>query len=495
MYEILRPIDSLLNRVTMYRLTVYGLSLLVVVGFVFGVTDALGISEWGLLVSTGLLVAVCYLTNRVLAAIMHVATNSESWLITALILVLILPPLTDADRLLPIVFTGLIAMASKYLIAYQAKHIFNPAAIAAFIVSVFHILPVTWWVGSPSMLPFTILIGFLIVRKIRKLQFVSLFIFSAIATMVLVTAADGLSVNEAVKNLFLSWPLIFMGTVMLTEPSTIPPTRYYQLLTAAIVGIVFSSQIIVGPIATTPQFALLIGNVLAYACSPRYNLRLRFRKRKTVAKEIYEYAFEMPANRRAVFSAGQYLEMTVPHGKPDSRGNRRTFSIASSPTEKQLRITVREPDQSSSFKQALAHLTPGKQVMAGHIAGNFIMPEDATRPMVWIAGGIGITPFVSMAQYLIDTRQKRNIRLFYLTHTPEEVAYQDMFTTAQAMGLKADYRSDGSRLEAATLTAHTSPDTQWFISGPQAMVAYYKAILIRQGVRPYRISTDYFSGY
>jgi ferredoxin-NADP reductase len=93
-----------------------------------------------------------------------------------------------------------------------------------------------------------------------------------------------------------------------------------------------------------------------------------------------------------LFQPGQYIGLTLPHAHPDSRGSARTFTIASAPGEPLVQITTRLSTSPSTFKQALCSLSPGSVVEASSPGGQFVY-TDAARPAVFIAGGIGITPF------------------------------------------------------------------------------------------------------
>src|SRR5258708_34079548 len=107
------------------------------------------------------------------------------------------------------------------------------------------------------------------------------------------------------------------------------------------------------------------------------------------------------------------MEWTVGHAHSDTGGNRRYFTLASSPTEKEVHLGVRFYDPSSSFQRAVVELPAGSTIVAGQVAGEFTLPKDPQKKLVFIAGGIGITPFRSMVKYLLDRDEKRAITLFY----------------------------------------------------------------------------------
>lgn len=491
----------------MYRLLLYGLALVAGVGIAFGFTGDLSTPGTSMVWSLALLLAVCYATNRVLALFWGVATNYESSLITALILFLVMPPAQTTSQALALVIVGILAIASKYIFALQANHIFNPAAVALVIIGLLDVSYATWWVGSGIMLPFTLIFGVLVLRKLRRFLLFFSFATVGMAVMLWVGWQHSLTAADILPQALTSWPLVFFGTVMLTEPSTMPPRRWQQIAYGSLVGAIFASQITVGILSTTPQMALIIGNFVAYLLwGLKYKVRLRLDSKQQLSAHIFDYGF-VP-DRKLNFAPGQYMEWTLGHAHPDSRGNRRTFTIASSPTENCIHLGVKFYEPSSSFKKALQAMAINERLVAGHVAGDFVLPKDSRRKLAFVAGGIGITPFRSMLKYLIDTKQQRDIILFYMIANPDEISYQEVLDEAENIGLTvvpvlgqehppADWKHPTGFL-TAELVAKFVPDFAerlFYLSGPNAMVVNYKHLLQQIGVKRWHIKTDYFSGY
>jgi ferredoxin-NADP reductase/Na+-translocating ferredoxin:NAD+ oxidoreductase RnfD subunit len=505
--NILRPIDDFLNGVTMYRLLAYGLGVIAAVGIVLAYLGDLTLPGTGLLLSVLVLMGAAYIASRLLAIITDAVPNKESWLITALILFCILPPATTVTRLSLLGLAAVIAMASKYILAYHHKHIFNPAAVAAAITSVTGVLPATWWVGSAVMLPFTLGLGLLVVRKIRRFQMVTTFVIVALITLVIVGLSNGQAPLEAWRLAIVSGPLIFFATIMLTEPATMPPRFNHQLLYATIIGVLFGAQLHIGSYFITPQSALLFGNVFAYLVSPKYQLRLRLEEKRVLSAKVTDFVFE--PDRQPRFLPGQYLEWTLDLPQSDGRGNRRTFSLASSPTELDVHLGVKHYQPASAFKQRLSALQTGDVVIAGHLGGNFVMPKNKKQKLVFVAGGIGITPFRSMLKNLIDTHEQRDIVLLYIIADPTEISYQDVLAAAEStVGVRVlpilsgteppkDWQG-ASGLVDRSMLEKLVPDSRervWMISGPNGLVQHVKDVLRAMGIRRRAIKTDFFSGY
>lgn len=196
------------------------------------------------------------------------------------------------------------------------------------------------------------------------------------------------------------------------------------------------------------------------------------------------------------YSAGQFARLTIPHVMPDSRGISREFTLSSSPSEPELAITVNFGGSRSSFKRALRQLEPGDEVSLDEPYGDFVMPLGRDIPLVWVAGGIGITPFRSQARYLADRREKREIQLFHSVHNGSFALFTDAFDAAGVSRAITDTRQT-ERLAAADIMRQThSSDTAYFyLSGPEAMVDKLCADLRSAGVSDSRLITDRFLGY
>lgn len=491
----------------MYRVVLNGLFVLVGISFLLSFAGILYYTPLQLLSSFVLLTVVCYTTNLIFAKLVGATTNIESSSITALILFFIFLPVASFNDAYSLAAAGGIAMASKYILAINNKHIFNPAAIAAFIMGLLGNGDAIWWAGSDIMLPFVLIIGLLIVRKIRRFRLFFSFLFASLVTIGIFQSINQIPLTQALPEAFVSWPIIFFATFMLTEPFTMPPTKKLQIIYGAIVGILFGSQFEFGPIYSTPEFALIAGNIYSFFVSPKANLLLTFKERKQAAANTFEYIFA--SNKKLHFKPGQYLEWTVPASITDARGNRRYFTIASSPTEEGIKLGVRMEEKSSTFKKILTDMQPGKKIVASQLTGDFTLSEDTNQKLVFIAGGIGITPFRSMVKYLTDKNEKRDIVLFYANKIESEIAYKDVFADAEKIGLKSVYiLSDKTkvpqnwagkvgRLDEAMLSEIVPDykDRLFYISGPNAMVDAYKILLRKVGIPHGNIVTDYFPGF
>ncbi|MFL5659641.1 MAG: oxidoreductase [Ktedonobacteraceae bacterium] len=500
-------IDDLLDRITMYRLVLYVLIGLIAIAVVLSFFTLLPFSPLSLLVSTVFLVIICWAANWILGSIFEVPTNIESAYITALILALIIDPVKSPGDLLFPGWAAILAMSSKYILALNNKHVFNPAAIAVVITSFALGESASWWVGTASMLPAVLLGGVLLVRKLHQGEMVSIFVVASLVTVCIASLLEGLPVTRELQQLLVESPLFFFAAIMLTEPLTVPPTQNLKRIYGLITGILFVPQIHVGPIYSTPELALVIGNVYSYIVSPRQKVVLRLKRKSRISSDIVDFVFK--PSQRPAFEPGQYMEFTLAHPKPDSRGNRRFFTLASSPTEDSLHLGVRFYANSSSFKRALYRIDGRTKIIAGQIAGDFTLPRDRRQKLVFIAGGIGITPFRSMLKYLLDKHQWRDIALFYANKTADEIAYKDILSEAQTkLGIKVFYTLTNTQVIPRNwrglvgriderMIQQVVPDYQertFYLSGPLDMVRAYEHILKNMGVKRDQIKTDFFPG-
>lgn len=491
----------------MYRLVLYYLLVLLAAASVFGFFTILPYNPANLAFSTLLLLTAGWLTQTVFVKVFGAMPNVESVYITGLLLALIITPVapTDYAGVGFLIFASSWAMASKYIFAIGKKHLFNPAAFGVAISALMIGQSATWWVaGNLPLLPFVVLGGLLIVRKIRRFDLVAS--FGVVALLAIALTANGGDYLTALTQTFLHSAIFFLAFVMLTEPLTMPPSRWLRVIYGAIVGLLFAPNIHFGSFYFTPELALLLGNLFVYFVSPKGRFMLTLKEKRELADSTYEFTFA--PDRPLAFRAGQYLEWTLPHRFSDNRGNRRYFTIASSPTEDTVRLGVKFYKPASTWKRALWAMQAGDTLSASQVAGDFVLPEDKKKKLVFIAGGIGVTPFRSMVQYLVDTKDSRDVTLLYSNKTANEIAYKDIFDNAtQAIGMKTVYALTNesqpvpgtySGMIDGALIAREIPDYKervFYISGPHGMVEAFKTTLTSMGVSRFNIKADYFPGF
>lgn len=503
-------IDKWLEKITMYRLTLYYLIALLTIASGLSLFGLLPFAPLDIILTALLAIIVSTIANFIFSRIFHAITNIESVYITALIIALITPVAWPTN----IWFTILactVAMASKYLLTIDKQHVFNPAAVALAAVS--WLVPVyaaTWWVGNPYMMPAVVVGGVLLVRRIRRARLVTIFVLVYLAT---VTAAsvwrNGASptVLTVVQNSLLLSPVWFLGMVMLTEPLTSPAAKKWRSAYAVIAAVLTATPQLRLGFAMTPEMALCVGNIFNYIVSPHFRFILKLQEKLQVAQGTYAFVFDRVSGFK--FAPGQYMEWTLPHKNSDSRGNRRYFSLASAPDEDKLIAAVKFYDKPSTYKRALLKMRVGDEIISSQLGGDFVLLRDTKKPLVWIAGGIGVTPFRSMAEHLVRQREQRDVVLLYSNNRIEDIAFAETFETAQPYGVRTVYTlTDAAAVPhdwqgrtgyiTAKMIQQEVPDYLsriFYISGPQLMVQLFEKTLQGLGVTKKNIITDYFPGF
>ena len=510
---------AVLGRVSMYRLALLALATLALIAFAVSFFQLVAPTPLELVVTLAVLSAVCVGVDAAAQAVMKLPWRLESSLITAHILLFVLRPTLDPAGLAGIGLAAAVASLSKYVLAWRGRHIFNPAAVGATVLTLVSIAAPalgasSWWVGTPVLALPVILLGLAVLVRTEKVRVILVFLVIAVAVGVVRTITQyqdaGLQVEatDVLWSVLLSSPFLFLGAFMLSEPLTLPPRRWQQFTVAALVGVLAGWPIDLGAISLGQERALLVGNLLAFAFaySARSAAKLTLESRADLTPTVQALTFR--ARRPVAFTPGQYLELEVPHRHPDARGTRREFSIASAPEDlPNLTVAFREvpgAKSQSSYKKALAQVTAGDALAVTGVWGDFVLPKKPTSAVLMVAAGIGITPFVSQLRHLSLSEEDRDIVLVYVASDASELAFREeleatgfpviVFTRGEPKNLPRHWHwARGVRLDAAGLL-QVVPDIgarHAYISGPAALIADLAPALERAR----SLTTDAFSGY
>lgn len=506
---------GVLGRISMYRLAVLALAAIVLVAVVLSLFGEVMPSTAEILVTLAVLAIVGGAVDAVFHRILHRPWRWEASVITSLVLVLVVRPSVEPLPLVGIALAALAAAASKYLLAWRGRHIFNPAALGATVLVVAGIFvpelgSVAWWVGTPALFVPVLVFGLIAVSRTEKVRIVAIFFVVAVVVsfvrVAIQASTAGLPWDPAMtlSQLVLAFPFLFLGMFMLSEPLTLPPRRWQQICVAVVVGVLAGWPIGVGAISLGQERALLIGNLIAFAFAVRTAVRLTLVERRELTPSVRELVFH--SERGMAFLPGQYLELEVAHPHPDARGTRREFSIVSAPSElPTVRIALRESAGSvSSYKRALATVEPGEQLPVTGVWGDFVLPRATQAPVLMVAAGIGVTPFVSQLRQLTYAGAERDVTFIYVASGAEELAFREdlersgvpviVFTRDEPVGLPEHWRwAGGARLDAASLVEYV-PDLvrrHAFVSGPPRLIADLAPAFDKAA----SLTTDAFSGY
>jgi ferredoxin-NADP reductase len=520
-------IDTVLGRVTMYNLVIAVLGALIVIAFVASASGQLFYTPGQLLLHLVVALLATVASSWLFARLFRTRSHLPSAVITAQLIFFVFMPTADPSGLLLLALAGVLASASKFVLAWRGRHIFNPVAAAAVIMSLTTLYPSAWWVATPVLLPFVAVGALLVLYRTHRLALGLSFIVLALAITVVRLMLLEAGFGDALWLAIGSFPVVFLAGFMLTEPLTLPPRRWQQFTVAGVVAILFSSGLNIGPVYFTPEIALVVGNAIAFAFGQRRGVSLRYLGSRALTPTSAEFDFEPAAPLR--FRPGQYVEMSLPHRKTDARGGRRVFSIASAPDSPVVSIGLKTPTPGSSFKAALQTLEPGTTVRATTVGGDFLLPSDPAAPVLLAAGGIGITPFISQlasrarggsggaaesADAAAPARAARAAR----AAGPSDVVLVYSVSSADELAYRPELEAAGIRVLVTAPTEPASLPTGWeylgagrltrellraavpdvasrhaYVSGPPGFVDHVATELRRAGARAVR--TDQFAGY
>lgn len=220
------------------------------------------------------------------------------------------------------------------------------------------------------------------------------------------------------------------------------------------------------------------------------------------ADNIRTFFFKPP--KKVDYTAGQFIEMYLPHKNADERGEKHWFTLSSSPSKDLLSITTKHASgKSSTFKKKLFSLEQGAEVDLSDPMGDFVLPKLMQTPLVWVAGGIGLTPFHSMMEWIADTNESRDIKFIYGVNNEDEIIFQD---SMKAAGVHAtivvsnpspEWGGETGRLSAEMILGLAKPteDTLIYVSGPEPMVEALEKDLKNAGIKKNQLVLDFFPGY
>ena len=230
--------------------------------------------------------------------------------------------------------------------------------------------------------------------------------------------------------------------------------------------------------------------------------------RVEVAEGTMAFHFEKPSGFR--FKAGQFADVTLADPpETDAEGNSRTFSIASSPFENELVFTTRMRD--TAFKRSLKKVPLATEVTISLAAGSFTLHKNRGKPAVFLAGGIGITPFLGIVRQAHHDRLLHKLYLFYSNRRPEDAPFLDILQTLEKTNpnfhlictmtemskSRMEWKGETVPIDQEMLSRNvtTLQGPIYYSAGPPPMVAGMKEMLVSAGIDEDDIRTEDFAGY
>lgn len=232
------------------------------------------------------------------------------------------------------------------------------------------------------------------------------------------------------------------------------------------------------------------------------------RGRESVAERTLAFRFSKPAGFE--FFAGQAVDVELADpSRPEAEVLKHTFSLTSAPRETELTIATRMRD--SPFKRLLGTLPVGAHARLEGPFGSFTLDKDRHRPAVFIAGGIGITPFRSILRDELPKAERAPIVLFYSNPRPPDAAFLDelqtlavkterlilVATMTKMEGSSVTWRGETGRITPQLLDRHTRnlAAPVYYVVGPPAMVGGIREMLASIGIQESDVRSEEFFGY
>lgn len=232
------------------------------------------------------------------------------------------------------------------------------------------------------------------------------------------------------------------------------------------------------------------------------------RRREEYAGDVLYTEFSRPGGYG--FQAGQWCFLELPdRGLADERGLRRHLSITSAPEEDHLGFATKISD--SAFKQTLARIEVGLEIEVEEPKGRLALPADPSSPVCFLAGGIGITPFRSLAVHSTRAGTGHAITLLYSSRTPEEAVFLDEFQQLAQRNQRFRFVATMTRMHQSSRTwsgregrmnseviREEFPEWQrgaFYVAGPPNMVGTMLDLLTELEIPEERITVEKFMGY
>lgn len=232
-------------------------------------------------------------------------------------------------------------------------------------------------------------------------------------------------------------------------------------------------------------------------------MKATIKEKIEVAKGTLLVKFVVPEDIN--FKPGQYFTVRlIDPPYHDDRGAMRHFSIVNSPNEKGI-LSFATRLRESAFKKSIAEFPIGTEVEVGSISGDFILPDDTSKPLVFIAGGIGITPFMSMLRFAKEENLDTKITLLYSSKDRESAAFlgelqkiaNPNFKPVFTMTEDPKWEGEKGRVDTEFIKKYVEDlgSSVFYVAGPPAMTNAIVDALKELGIESSRIRYENFTGY
>ena len=237
--------------------------------------------------------------------------------------------------------------------------------------------------------------------------------------------------------------------------------------------------------------------------------KLAFLRKERVAEDVWSFFFDR-SGTDFNFLPGQYIRITLPHLRPDDRGTTRYFTIASSPARVgEIMITTKVIE--STFKKTLFALKRGQVVNFYGPLGKFVLDPEDKMPKVFLAGGIGITPFHSMLTFASEKLISTPLSLFVSFSNVSQMVFYDelkevsnknpniqiIYTVSRSGKINNNWRGETGRIDMEMIKKYVPDINQaaFFFTGPMEFTDAMEAMLLNADIYDEQIRKEIFTGY
>lgn len=236
------------------------------------------------------------------------------------------------------------------------------------------------------------------------------------------------------------------------------------------------------------------------------DFKIKFKSKKEVCENTIAFYFDIKDSGYS-FNAGQYAHFTIIDPRfSDVKGNSRPFSFANSPGEKN-EIVIAGRINSSVFINNLTLLNPGSEIYISKPEGNMNLENDVSAPVVFISGGIGITPARSLIENEIKNDSGRDITLLYSNKTESQTAFLEDFKKWSSENknfifipliedlTNTNWKYEFGCIDKIILNQYLTDHKKnfYYLIGPAPMIDSISKTLFQMGVSKNNIKTETFS--
>ncbi len=231
-------------------------------------------------------------------------------------------------------------------------------------------------------------------------------------------------------------------------------------------------------------------------------------RKEEVAEGTMAFYLQKPED--FIYISGQHATFRIINPtETDEEGDSRTFSFVTTPDQNEIGFTTRMRD--SAFKRILKDASPGLEIEVKNPRGSMILPSDSSRPLVFMAGGIGITPLISMVRQATKSQSPQKINLFYANRTIPQTAFlKELSETAeknpnfifiptmtQENPEKGNWTGETGRVTEVMVRKYlpSLENTIFYLAGPTGMVQGMTELLSSMGVDPLFIKSEDYGEY